>query len=120
MTAALILLGGGILISLFTDSILTVLPGFLEEHVFHRTFSHEAYKSTMISLLQFPVFLAVLFSAVFFVKISERGKNVLILFCTVLVMLTLAVISYTHAKDFIDQDLSSESQRESTFLRSRL
>lgn len=108
MAAAFILLGGGILTSFFTDRILTVLPGFLEEHVFHRTFSHEAYRSTMVSLLQFPVFIAVVFSTLFFAKISDKCKSTLILFCTALVMLTLAVISYTHAKDFIDQDLSSE------------
>lgn len=108
LSIALVLLAAGTVFSLFTQPILEQLPSFLEEHVFHRTFNYEKFKDTMVSLLQFPVFIAILFSAIVFVKFSDRSKSALIITSTFLVMLVLAVISFKDAVSYTYQDLSSE------------
>ena len=61
-SAAILLLLIGSAVTLFTEQILVSFPTFLEEHVFHRTFNHEAYKDSMISLLSIPVFVSIIFS----------------------------------------------------------
>lgn len=96
------------ILSMFTEQILDWLPYFLEQHVFHRTFSHDSFKETMVSLLQYPVFILVFISAVFFLKLSDKGKSLIIIAFTISSILTLAIVSYTYAVNFTDQDLSSE------------
>ncbi len=99
----------GTLIILFTPQILEVLPNFLEEKVFHRTFNHAAYKKTMISLIAFPIFFAIVIDALCFAMFSDKKKTIVSAFFFVSVLLTITIVSYTFANPFTEQDLSSET-----------
>lgn len=105
---ALLLLTCGAVISLCTEQILQILPNFLETYVFHRTFNHDSYRDTMISLLQFPIFFAILFSTLIFIKFSDKGKSTILLFFTVLEIGTLTFIIYTKTFYLTCEDVSSE------------
>ena len=59
---SILLLVIGSLLILFTNEILEFLPTFLEQKVFHRTFDHDSYKNSMLSLIVIPVFLSILLS----------------------------------------------------------
>ncbi len=106
---------------LFIPQILNVFPDFLENYVFHRTFNHEAFRDTMVSLVAYPIFFAILLDAIFFTKFSDMQKIVVIGFYAFSILATIAIISYTCANAFIGQDLSSETLfgyecfREKTF-----
>ena len=99
----------GIFLTLFTPQILEYLPGFLEEKVFHRTFNHEAYKESMLSLIVFPMFIAIVLDALVFVRLSDKKKTAIILAHLLAVLITLTITSYATANAFADQDLSSET-----------
>lgn len=107
--ASVLMIVAGTAIVLLIPQILDWLPYFLEEKVFHRSFNHEAYRGTMVSLSSFPIFIAILVDALFFHKFSDRKKIVLLSVYLVSVLLTLIVTSYTCALSFTDQDLSSET-----------
>lgn len=107
-SAAILLLLIGSAVTLFTEQILVSFPTFLEEHVFHRTFNHEAYKDSMISLLSIPVFVSIIFSAILFPKFSDKFKSGIIISFIASVGIILFSISFTDAVNFVDPDLSSE------------
>ena len=107
--ASLLMIIAGTSIVLLIPHILDWLPYFLEEKVFHRSFNHDAYRGTMVSLSSFPIFIAILVDALFFMKFSDRKKILLLSFYLVSILLTLVVTSYTCAFSFTDQDLSSET-----------
>lgn len=98
----------GSILVLYAEEILQWLPIFLQEKVFHRTFSIEQYKDSMISLLAFPIFIAIIINAVFFIKLSDRGKCFLLIIYFLTVLTSLTIVSYLRANSFIDADLSSE------------
>lgn len=103
------LLIAGIFLTLFTPQILKYLPGFLEEKVFHRTFDHESYKESMLSLIVFPMFIAIVLDALVFIRLSDKKKIAIILAHLLAVLVTLTITSYATANAFADQDLSSET-----------
>lgn len=105
---AIILLIIGSVTALFTEQFLDVLPVFLETHVFHRTFNFDSYKTTMVSLLSYPMFISILFSAVCFVRFSDKSKSALIIAYIVSVMTIIFIISFTKAINYTNPDLSSE------------
>lgn len=102
----LILLGTGFVLNM--SQILEWLPTFLENHVFHRTFSHASYRESMVSLLLFPVFIAILVDALCFIKFSDLQKIVVTFFYLVSILVTLGITQYTCANNLTTQDLSSE------------
>ncbi len=106
---SLFLIAVGTTCILFIPQILNWLPDFLETQVFHRTFNHEAYRETMVSLVSYPIFFAILLDAIFFIWFSDKQKNTVIAFYLASILLTLVVTSYTCANSFTDQDLSSET-----------
>ncbi len=118
---SLLLIVFGTALMLFIPQILEWLPNFLENYVFHRTFNHAAFRDTMVSLVAYPIFFAILLDAIFFVKFSDKQKIVVIAFYAFSIFATLAITSYTCANAFIDQDMSSETLfgyecfREKTF-----
>ena len=103
----LVLLGTGLV--LFMPQILDWLPGFLENHVFHRTFNHEGYRESMVSLVLFPVFIAIVIDALCFMKFSDAQKITITLFYLASIFLTLGITQYTCANVLTTQDLSSET-----------
>ena len=98
----------GSILVLFSEQILQWLPIFLQEKVFHRSFNIEQYKDSMIALLAFPVFIVILVNAIFFIKLSEKGRCVLLIFYIITILISLTIVSYVRANSFIDPDLSSE------------
>ncbi len=98
----------GTVLVFFTPEILELLPEFLETKVFHRTFDHEAWRDSMLSLIVFPVFFVILMDALCFTGFSDRKKNVTVIFYLLSVISMLTVLSGTCAKSFVGQDLSSE------------
>lgn len=105
---SIILLLIGSVFILFAKQCLEAFPYILENYVFHRTFDHESYKESMMSLLLFPIFLSFLFSVICFVKFSDKSKCVLIIAHILAVTVIMFIISFTNAVNFTDQDLSSE------------
>ncbi len=104
---ALIILGT--FLTLFTPQILENLPEFLETKLFHRTFNHAAYKETMISLIAYPIFFAIIIDVLCFVKFSDIKKNIVLFFYLASILSTITIVSYTCANSFTEQDLSSET-----------
>lgn len=105
--SCLFVLTGSILV-MFSEQLLQWLPIFLQEKVFHRTFSIEQYKDSMLSLLAFPIFIVILINAVFFIKLSDKGRCILLIFYISTILISLTIVSYFRANSFVDSDLSSE------------
>ena len=99
-------IGGGIV--LLTPQILEWLPTFLEANVFHRTFNHAAYFDSLVSLISFPIFIAVVVTAVVFPKFSERQKCVLIWAYIAFAFFITAYVTYHYAWNYCNSDDSSE------------
>ena len=105
--SCLFVLTGSILV-MFSEQLLQWLPIFLQEKVFHRTFGIEQYKDSMLSLLAFPIFIVILINAVFFIKLSDKGRCILLIFYISTILISLTIVSYFRANSFVDSDLSSE------------
>lgn len=61
-----------------SDKFLYFVQDFLQDEVFHRTFSLEKWADTINSLLVFPIFIVIFLDTVFFVKFSKLSKAVLL------------------------------------------
>jgi hypothetical protein len=111
----------GTALMLFIPQILNVLPDFLENYVFHRTFNHEAFRDTMVSLVAYPIFFAILLDAIFFAKFSDKQKIVILVLYAISILYSLFFTSCFYTNDFVGLDLSSETLfgyecfREKTF-----
>lgn len=105
---SIILLFVGSILILFAKQCLEGFPYILENYIFHRTFDHESYKESMMSLLLFPIFISFLFSIICFVKFSDNSKCVLIIVHIISTAVVIFIISFTNAINFTEQDLSSE------------
>lgn len=92
----------------FSAQIADWLPGFLETNVFHRTFDHDSYRSSIISLITYPSFIVVLVAALLFVKFPERQREVLLAGATFIVFLLIFFVVYLHCGQNIDEDDASE------------
>lgn len=98
--------GGAILLS--APYIMERLPAFLEEHIFHRTFSHESYFESLVSLISYPLFFVIVLEAVVFLKFSDEHKTVLLLFCICSVFFITAFLTYRYCNNYIYADDASE------------
>lgn len=76
LSIAALVVGGAIV--LLTPQIVQWLPEFLETRVFHRTFDHAAYFESIVSLISFPIFIAIVVTSLVFLKFSDRQKCVLL------------------------------------------
>lgn len=80
LAVSIVALAAGEFAVLAAPWILEKLPLFLEERVFHRTFDHQAYFSSMVSLISYPCFFVVVIDALLFIKLSDSHKEALLLF----------------------------------------
>ena len=92
LSLAGLVIGGAVV--LLTPQIVRWLPEFLETNVFHRTFDHAAYFESIVSLISFPIFIAIVVTSLVFLKFSDRQKNVLILAYIVCAFFVTAYVTY--------------------------
>ena len=92
LSIAGLVIGGTVV--LLTPQIVRWLPEFLEVNVFHRTFDHAVYFESIVSLISFPIFIAIVVTSLVFLKFSDRQKNVLIWAYIVCAFFVTAYVTY--------------------------
>lgn len=108
LAASIAALAAGEAVVLCAPWILERLPVFLEERVFHRTFDHEAYFSSMVSLISYPAFFVIVIDALIFLKFSDAHKEILLAFCIASVFFITAFLTYRFCGNYMYSDDPSE------------
>ena len=106
LSLAGLVIGGAVV--LLTPQIVRWLPEFLETNVFHRTFDHAAYFESIVSLISFPIFIAIVVTSLVFFKFSDRQKNVLIWAYIVCAFFVTAYVTYRYGGIHFNADDASE------------
>lgn len=92
----------------FSSSFIPSAYDFFSQKVFHRSFDLEKWLPTIESFFIIPVFMAIVFQSVFFLKFRDKDKIVIlsVYFCAVLfaTLYSIAVATNQH----VDADLASE------------
>ena len=92
LSIAGLMIGGAVV--LLTPQIVRWLPEFLEANVFHRTFDHAAYFESIVSLISFPIFIAIVVTSLVFFKFSDKQKCILIFAYIVCAFFVTAYVTY--------------------------
>lgn len=101
------LLLGSVLVGM-SGSLLYIIEEFLETKVFHLEFDLTEFADTINSLIAFPLFMVIGVIALLFVKFTDRAKVILISCCLVLVLVFIALCSYTRGIYQVSSDSASE------------
>lgn len=98
----------GTILLLCSNNITLSIQNILETKIFHREFSLEKWQSTILSLISFPIFIALVFNTIVFMFYSDRNKIIVLL--TYLVSISVLVIFClaTKDKEYMDSDMASE------------
>ncbi len=98
---------GSILVGM-SGSLLYIIEEFLETKVFHLEFDLAEFADTINALIAFPLFVVIGGISLLFVKFSDRAKVILISCCFVLVLVFIALCSYTRGIYQVSSDSASE------------
>lgn len=108
LVLSLLCIAAGTVLVAMSGTLLGLIQDVLENYVFHRTFDLTKWAGTITALIAFPIFFAIFFDSILFVKFSNRSKFALIaafFFVSAFLMIFAAstVGSYT-----MDSDMASE------------
>lgn len=106
ITAALFC--GGLALVLVSSSLSGGVQAFLEEKVFHRAFDGEKWLPTIISLLSYPLFIAIAGAALIYARLPEKNKIFLLCLYAAGLTLMLAVCFAMNTDHYIDSDMGAE------------
>lgn len=107
IASLVIALAGSVIIAM-SGNLLYMMQKFFETRVFHRTFKIEKWADTINALLTFPIFIAIFFDAIFFVKFSSKSKIILLSFYAAITIFFIAFCSAVKSDEFMDSDMASE------------
>ncbi len=102
------LLFTGCSLILLSGRLIPLIQSFLQTAVFHRTFSLDKWKDTIVTLIGFPVFIALFFNAVFFVKFSRKNRIFLLSVVLTCISVLMIYCFQTRSAAYMDSDMASE------------
>jgi hypothetical protein len=105
--SCLFLILGCVLIIISPDIIINV-QSFLENVVFHRSFSLDKWAPTINALISFPIFFVIVLNAIFFLKFDNNNKNFIIFSVLVSLFVLMIYCFQTRSSAYMDSDMASE------------
>lgn len=103
-----ILLFGGCTLILLSGRLIPLIQSFLQTAVFHRTFSLDKWKDTIVTLIGFPVFIVLFFNAVFFIKFSRKNRIFLLSVILTCISVLMIYCFQNRSAAYMDSDMASE------------
>lgn len=106
LTAALFC--GGLALVILSSSLSDGVQVFLEERVFHRTFDGGKWLPTILSLLSYPLFASILLAALFYTKLPQGHRVLLLCLYAAGLLVMLAICFCRNTDHYIDSDMGAE------------
>ena len=103
-----VLFTAGIVLAVASSSLSGQLQGFLEQQVFHRSFDSEKWLPTIISLLSYPLFIAILAAALLYLTLPFKNRLFLLCVYAAGICILLIVCFIQNTDRFIDSDMGAE------------
>lgn len=108
LVLSLLCIAAGTVLVAMSGTLLGLIQNILENYVFHRTFNLEKWSDTITALIAFPIFIAIFFDSVLFVKFSSPSKFVVIASFFFVSAFLLVFAAATVGSNTMDSDMASE------------
>lgn len=93
---------------LLSNNLLYILQTFLENKIFHRSFEISKWTNTINALIAFPVFFVIFLDTIFFLKLSNKSKTILLCIYAVVFLVCTGIVTSLTSYKTADSDLVSE------------
>ena len=103
-----VLFTAGLVLSIASNSLSGQLQSFLEQNVFHRSFDGEKWLPTIISLLSYPLFIAILAATLLYLKLPPKHRIFLLCVYAAGILILLIVCFIKNTDHYIDSDMGAE------------
>lgn len=103
-----VLFTAGLVLSIASNSLSGQLQGFLEQSVFKRSFDAAKWLPTIISLLSYPLFTAILAAALLYLALPPQHRIFLLCVYAAGILILLIVCFIKNTDHYIDSDMGAE------------